>query len=226
MIVAGPIALSGVVDADPQVRFAFSDLGDGNMSLAVGDADGTARSRLAAAVGAGPADLVFMQQVHGPDVAVVGATDRGRGTGVHGDGIPGVDALVTFDAGVALAVLVADCVPVVLADPDRAIAVIHAGRGGVMTGVVSATLAAMAPPAAGNVRAVIGPAIGGCCYEVPATLAEQVATGVPDARATTTWGTTALDLPAAVAAQLRTAGVTDVRRMGGCTRCDGSRWFS
>jgi polyphenol oxidase len=226
VIVAGPIALSGVVDADPAARFAFSDSRDGNMSLTVGERDGTARSRLAAAVGVGQQDLVFMQQVHGPRVAVVGAADRGRGTQAHADGAPDVDALVTFDADVALAVLVADCVPVVLGDPDRAVAVVHAGRGGVMTGVVPATLAAMAPPAADEVRAIVGPAIGGCCYEVPAALAEQVATGVPAARSTTTWGTAALDLPAAVEAQLRAAGVTHVRRVGGCTRCDGTRWFS
>jgi YfiH family protein len=226
VIVARSRALSGVVDADPAVRFVFSELGDGNMSLLVGSGDGTARSRLAAAVGVGPGDLVFMRQVHGPGVAVVGGADRGRGAHAHADGIVDVDALVTFDTDVALAVLVADCVPVLLVDPQRAVAAVHAGRGGVMTGVVFATLAAMSPPAPGEVCALIGPAIGGCCYEVPAALAGQVAATVPAARATTTWGTPALDLPAAVDAQLRAAGVTDVRRSGGCTRCDGTRWFS
>jgi hypothetical protein len=170
--------------------------------------------------------MVFMQQVHGPDVAVVDVADRGRGSGAHADGVSVVDALVTFDCDVALAVLVADCVPVVVSDPRRAVAVIHAGRGGVMTGVVPATLEAMAPPAPDRVVAIIGPAIGGCCYEVPSALVEQVAADVPAARSVTTWGTAALDLPAAVDAQLRASGVVDVRRVGGCTRCDGQRWFS
>jgi hypothetical protein len=159
-------------------------------------------------------------------VAEVGRDDRGRGIGAHGDGVPAVDALVTFDVDVALAVLVADCVPVLLCDPQRAVAAVHAGRGGVLSGVVPATLAAIASPEPGRMRAVIGPSIGGCCYEVPAEMAEQVATAVPHARATTTWGTAALDLPTAVEAQLRVQGVTEVRRLGGCTRCDGTRWFS
>ena len=219
-------ALSGVVDADPAVRYAFTDAGDGNMSLTVGQIDGAARQRLAAAVGVGTADMVFMQQVHGPDVAVVNMADRGRGSRAHVDGVPAVDALVTFDCGVALAVLIADCVPVVVSDPRRAVAVIHAGRGGVMTGVIPATLNAMAPPAPDRVVAIIGPAVGGCCYELPPALVEQVADDVPAARSVTTWGTAALDLPAAVEAQLRASGVVDVRHVGGCTRCDGQRWFS
>ena len=226
MTVVGTVAPAGAVAADPGVRFAFSDAADGNMSLTVGDADGDARRRLGASLGVAPQDLVFMQQVHGSGVAVVGSGDRGRGLADHASGVPSVDALVTFDADVALAVLVADCVPVLLSDPGRAVAAVHAGCGGVEHGVVAATVAAIAPPAPARVQAVIGPAIGGCCYEVEPELAERVAADVPAARATTTWGTAALDLPAAVAAQLRSAGVSDVRQVGGCTRCDGRRWFS
>jgi hypothetical protein len=222
----GSLALMGTVDIDPTVRFAFSDIADGNMSLAVGQVDDAARDRLAAAVAVTSSQLVFMQQVHGPQVAVVGPDDRGRGVLGYVDGIPAVDALVTFDADVALAVLVADCVPVVISDPERAVAVIHAGRGGVASGVVAAAVGAIAPPVPERLRAIVGPAIGGCCYEVEAELADQVAAGVPAARATTTWGTAALDLPAAVEAQLLGLGVTDVRRVGGCTRCYGQRWFS
>jgi YfiH family protein len=225
-VASGSTVLSGVVDADPAVRFTFSDVEDGNMSLTVGQVDGTARQRLAAAVGVRPGDMVFMQQVHGAGVAVVDVTDRGRGSGAHADGVQQVDALVTFDCDVALAVLVADCVPVIVSDPHRAVAVIHAGRGGVMTGVVQATLDAIASPAPDRLRAIIGPAIGGCCYEVPPELAERVAAKVPTARSTTTWGTSALDLSTAVDAQLRASGVVDVSHVGKCTRCDGQRWFS
>lgn len=220
--------LQGAIAADPAVRFAFTGTADGNVSLAVGEPDVAARARLGAAVGVEPEDLVFMQQVHGAGVATVGAGDRGRGLRAHGDGVADVDALVTTDAGTALVVLVADCVPVLLADPDpdHAVAAVHAGRGGVVGGVVPAALAAMAPQRPEAVEARIGPAIGGCCYEVPAELVEAVAAAHPAARATTTWGTPSLDLPAAVTAQLHAAGVERVERAGGCTRCDGDGWFS
>lgn len=218
--------LTGAAAADAAVRFAFSERADGNVSLAVGTPTAGARQRLAGAVGVRPEDLVFMQQVHGADVAVVGTAQRGSGGSAHCDGIPAVDALVTTDTDVALVVQVADCVPVLLADPGRAVAAVHAGRGGVVAGVVDATISALAPATPARVEAVIGPAIGGCCYEVGAALADAVAMDLPAARATTTWGTPALDLPAAVAAQLRAAGVEHIIHMGGCTRCTASRWFS
>lgn len=218
--------MSGVTGVDRDVRFAFSDAGDGNVSLAVGTPDPQARARLAASVGVRPTDLVFMQQIHGDRVAVVDARDRGRGLTDHDDGMPAVDALVTFAPGLALAVQVADCVPVLLADPGRAVAAVHAGRGGVVAGVVGAALATMDPPDVREVEAVIGPAIGGCCYEVGGAMADAVSTAVPAARAATTWDAPSLDLPAAVVSQLHAAGVERVARVGGCTRCSGERWFS
>lgn len=202
-------ALTATVASDPTVRSAFSGSGEGNMSLVVGPADPTARVRLAGALGVQPGALVFMQQVHGGQVAVVTAVDRGRGLSDHAAAVPGVDALVTFEPDVALVVMVADCVPVIVVD-----------------GVVAATLTTMTPPQPAAVTALVGPAIGGCCYEVEPDLADAVAAQVPAARATTTWGTPALDLPAAVDAQLRAANVGAVRRVGGCTRCEGTRWFS
>lgn len=218
--------LIGAVEADPSIRFAFSDAADGNVSLAVGVADTHARMRLASAVDTDTERLVFMQQVHGGEVAVVGRDQRGRGLEDHADGIAAVDALVTAEEDVALAVLVADCVPVLLGDPGRAVAAVHAGRGGVVAGVVGATIATLAPVDPRRVEAIIGPAIGGCCYEVERELADVVANEVPAARARTTWGTPSLDLPAAVASQLGAAGVGRITRTGGCTRCTPSRWFS
>jgi polyphenol oxidase len=96
----------------------------------------------------------------------------------------------------------------------------------VVAGVVPAALAALAPAGAGNVVALVGPAIGGCCYEVEESLASAVAARVPAAAATTTWGTPSLDLPAAVTAQLAAAGVARIERVGGCTRCGSDTWFS
>ena len=221
-----PATLTGATGADPSIRYAFSAVADGNVSLVVGTPDGAARPHLADVVGASADDLVFMQQVHGSGVAVVDEDDRGRGLHAHDDGVPAVDALVTTDEGVALVVQVADCVPVLLADPGHAVGAVHAGRGGVVAGVVGAAVAAMAPADPSRVEAVVGPAIGGCCYEVERELADEVATFVSQVASTTTWGTPSLDLPAAVTAQLATAGVGSVRRVGGCTRCTPRRWYS
>lgn len=173
-----------------------------------------------AQMGLDPADVVWMRQVHGPSVGTVTA-DTPRGAELRD-----VDALVTAERGRPLAVQVADCVPVLLASPE-AVGVAHAGRRGVQTGVVPATVARLRALGAGQLRAVIGPAIGGCCYEVPEELQAEVADDHPEAVARTTWRTPSLDLPGAVAAQLASAGVDEVTRVGGCTRCDPEeRFFS
>lgn len=211
---------------DPQARLAFTGRGDGNLSWGVGGGDvAAARAGLLGLVGLGPDDAVFMEQVHGEAVMTVGPDHRGRGARARGDAIPGVDALVTFAADVALVVLVADCVPLLLVAPGRGVAAVHAGRRGVESAVVAEAVCALADPPS-SVIAVIGPAIGGCCYEVPAAMAEAVSAVVPAARATTSWGAPALDLPGAVRAQLETLGVARIERVGSCTRCDPRRWFS
>jgi polyphenol oxidase len=191
---------------------------------AVGARDGEQvrahRALLAAALGLPSDGVAWMHQVHGSRVVRAAAPT---------DPPPACDALVATTAGLGLGVLAADCVPVLLAAPGGA-AVAHAGRAGVVAGVAGAAARALvaatgAEPTA--VRAVIGPAIGPCCYEVPAALAAEVDAAVPGVRAATTWGTPSLDLVAGVVAQLRAAGVGDVGRAGGCTRCDGAgRWFS
>jgi YfiH family protein len=175
------------------------------------------------AMGLDVGDLHTMHQVHG---AAVGVVD---GTTPRGAELRGVDALVTAQPGRALAVQVADCVPVLLASDRGPVGVAHAGRRGVEEDVVVAALAALeglgAP--AGSVHAVVGPAIGGCCYEVPVEMRDAVAASHPVAAGTTTWGTPSLDLPAAVQTRLRDLGVATVRRLAACTRCDDEhRWFS
>ena len=220
------------VPGDPAARVAFSGRdpashGNGNTSLTVGEGrPASTRAALLGAVGLDPGAAVFMEQVHGRGVAVVDPSDAGRGSGDHGDAIAGVDALVTFDTDVALVVQVADCVPLLLVDPGRGVAAVHAGRRGVESDVVGAALDALAPPDPGRVAAVIGPAIGGCCYEVPAALADEVAAQVPAAAARTSWGAPALDLPQALRAGLAARGVHRVAHHGACTRCAHDRWFS
>ncbi len=130
------------VPSDRGVRLAFTGrdaaAAGGNVSLVIGGGD-VRRNRAAATglVGASPSETVFMAQVHGGEVAVVGAADRGRGADDHALAVPGVDALVTREPGVALAVLAADCVPVLLVDPGRGVGAVHAGRRGVVAGVAA-----------------------------------------------------------------------------------------
>lgn len=180
------------------------------------------RAEVCSRMGLEPDDLHWMRQVHGAEVAEVTATTT------RGAELAGSDVLLTTEPGRAAVVQVADCVPLLLAAPG-AVAAVHAGRRGLMAGAVREAVEALRARArdGGEVGAVLGPAIGGCCYEVPAELRAAVASAHPAAAATTTWGTPALDLPAAVEVVLRQCGVGDVRRHGGCTHCDPERrWFS
>jgi YfiH family protein len=160
-----------------------------------------------------PADhLVLMAQVHGTTVTVVDGPADGPP--------PEADALVTAMPGLALAVLVADCAPVLLADPTAGVvAVAHAGRRGMAGGIVATTLDAMrslgARPA--TTAALVGPAICGRCYEVPAALQDEVAAIEPATRSTTRSGTAALDIGAGVLAQLEAAGVGSIEIDQTCT---------
>jgi polyphenol oxidase len=180
------------------------------------------RAELGRHTGCDPTRWHLMQQVHGAAVAVVDADTP------IGAELRAVDAIVTAEPDRPLGVQTADCVPVLLAGPTG-VAAVHAGRRGVELDVVRAAIDALAElgsPAA-ELTAAIGPAIGGCCYEVPPAMRDAIAWRVPEAAATTTWGTPSLDLPAAVAAQLRGSGVGSVRRHDACTRCDADgRWFS
>lgn len=220
-VAADPYALVAFTGQDPALP------GEGNVSLRVGTGKPlAARATLVGMVGLAPGDAVFMEQVHGSRAAVVGHADRGRGAGSDVDAVAGVDALVTRDTDVALVVLVADCVPVLLVDPGASVAAVHAGRRGVQDSIVHAALELMEPRDPGSVWAFVGPAIGGCCYEVPDALADEVAARAPRADARTSWGTRSLDLPAAVAAQLRDAGVATAVRSDDCTSCGPGSWFS
>ena len=142
-----------------------------NLSLGVGDDPGRVldnRRRAAAAAGVELSDLVFAHQVHGRDVAVLTDADRGRGTVTVADA-PAADALVTATPGLGIAVLVGDCVPIVLYDPDaRVVAAVHAGWRGTVARVTDAALDAMAAlgAEAARVRAGVGPAITADRYQV------------------------------------------------------------
>lgn len=182
---------------------------EANLALHVGDDPVAVRAnRAALAKSLGTERVQFMQQVHGSDVAVVTAA-------AHAD-VEGVDALVCATPGVAIGVLVADCVPVVLVGA-RSVGVVHAGRGGVAGGVVAAAVHALRDLDDAPLHATVGPAVCGRCYEVPVAMQREVCAVVPEARSTTSRGTTGLDLPAAVRAQLRALDVLVDDRADACT---------
>ncbi|MFI8823019.1 peptidoglycan editing factor PgeF [Streptomyces sp. NPDC053431] len=206
-------------------HFAFTDRWGGvsavpyeelNLGGAVGDEPGAVRAnrgRAAEALGLDPARVVWMNQVHGADVAEVdGPWETGE--------IPSVDAIVTARRGLALAVLTADCVPVLLADPVAGVVgAAHAGRPGMVAGVVPAAVKRMTELGARPERIVArtGPAVCGRCYEVPEAMRAEVAAVEPAAYAETSWGTPAVDVTAGVLAQLSRLGVTDIGASGVCT---------
>lgn len=206
-------------------HFAFTDRWGGvsavpyeelNLGGAVGDdpeAVRTNRELAAKSLGLDPALVVWMNQVHGPDVAVV------EGPWLSAE-IPSVDAIVTARRGLALAVLTADCTPVLLADPVAGIAAAaHAGRPGMVAGVVPAAVRAMVELGAEPERIVArtGPAVCGRCYEVPDEMRAEVAAIEPAAYAETSWGTPAVDVTAGVHAQLERLGVCDRAQSPVCT---------
>jgi len=222
----------GQFDTVSGAHFAFTDRWGGvsavpyeelNLGGAVGDdpeAVRTNRELAAKSLGLDPALVVWMNQVHGADVAVVeepwGASD-----------IPSVDAVVTARRGLALAVLTADCTPVLLADPVAGIAgAAHAGRPGMVAGVVPATVRAMVELGADPARIVArtGPAVCGRCYEVPADMRADVAAVEPAAYAETSWGTPAVDVTAGAHAHLDRLGVRDREQSPVCTRESGDHF--
>jgi YfiH family protein len=198
---------AGGRSAGPFARF--------NLSAGVGDdpvAVAANRRRLATELGL--RGVVFLQQVHGTQVAVVDTVPR-----AGEPDRPGYDAAVTALPGVGLAVLTADCVPVLLADPQAGVVgVAHAGRVGAAAGVVARTLEAMTALGArtGDCEALLGPAVCGACYEVPAAMRDEVEAALPGSATRTRRGTPGLDLRAGLSAQLAALGVG---RVGTDPRC-------
>ncbi|MET0764218.1 MAG: peptidoglycan editing factor PgeF [Blastococcus sp.] len=193
--------------ASPYDTFNLGDhVGDDPAAVAAN------RSRVARELGVAEDRLVWMSQVHGTRVAVVDGPQAGP--------LPETDAVVTATPGLVLCVLVADCVPVLLADHvTGVVAAVHAGREGVRRGVLPAALSAMAGlgARARHVTALLGPAVCGSCYEVPAQMQAEVARVAPAAAVRTRRGTPGLDLRAGLEETLHRAGVTEVVQDPRCT---------
>lgn len=175
----------------------------------------------------GAVSVKLPQQIHGAGVLVVDATCAGSSRLTHG-GAVGVDALVTSEPGTAIGVLVADCLPVLLADVGSGVAAVaHVGRRGLAAGVLQNTVAAMLEcgAVAQDCVAVIGPGVCGRCYEVPEQMRDEVAAIVPGTATTTFTGSPALDLPAGAEHILHRLGIGAVRPTGICT-VEDPRFYS
>jgi YfiH family protein len=170
------------------------------------------RWKIATRLGLSPERVVYMRQVHGAEVRYV--------TEPFGDDPPALDGACTDQVGLGIAVLVADCAPVLVAEPVAGVVgAAHAGRSGTRAGVVEALMAAMAAHGAvpSRMTALVGPAACALCYEVSADIRADMAEAIPEAWSVTRRGTPALDLRAAVEAQLVRGGVADVRHDARCT---------
>jgi len=228
---------SALLSAEAGVLYAFTDrFGGGssapfasrNLAYHVGDdAAAVDANHAATAEGLGydPHRLVHMRQIHSD--RIVRCTPD-----MDFDSRPECDALMTDIPGQPLMVMVADCTPVLLFDPvRRAVAAVHAGRAGALKNIVGKTVTAMrdaygSDPA--DLRAVLGPSIRSCCYEIgPEVAADVEAAGLGTALETRD-GSQFLDVNRIVTMQLEAAGVAAgrIEQMEACTACRTDRYFS
>jgi polyphenol oxidase len=201
---------AGGVSAPPFDTFNLGDhVGDDPVAVA------TNRKRLAAAIGVGDDGVVWMNQVHGDHVVVV---DGPLQAGVAA--VDKTDALVTTTPRLALAVVTADCVPVLMGDTRAGVvAAVHAGRVGAQKGIVASTVEAMLGVGAHveDISVLLGPAVSGRNYEVPEAMAAEVEVTLPGSRTKTSRGTPGLDLRAGIARQLTGLGITAIDIDRRCT---------
>ncbi|MDO4761432.1 MAG: peptidoglycan editing factor PgeF [Corynebacterium sp.] len=206
---------SGGVSLAPYESFNLGDhVGDDPEAVAKN------RARLARVLGLDPSQLVWMEQIHSNTVKVV--VDKQQGP------VPAADAIVTTTPGLALCVLVADCVPVLLCDVEaKVVAAVHAGRMGARNGIVRATVEKMSELGAKpqSIHALLGPAASGRHYEVPRAMAEDVEKHLPGSITTTVKGTTGVDVRAGLVRQLLSLGINAIDADPRCT-IEDSTFFS
>ncbi len=164
-----------------------------NLALHVGDDPQTVAANRSLL---GPAQ--FMNQVHGDEIVIVQSIE---------DQTPTCDGLITTKSNLALAVMVADCIPLLLVSKE-AVGAIHVGRAGLVNQIALKAIATMRSLGAIDIHAILGPSICGACYEVPFEMQQDVVEQHPRAFATTRKGTPGLDLPKALIADLLSAGVS------------------
>ena len=182
-----------------------------NLATHVGDDHATAlanRTLLEVELGF---PIQFMDQVHGSVVASIGSEIVAT---------PTADALLTQAKGIGLAVMVADCIPLLLSN-SKSVAAVHVGRKGLMNEVSMGTIQAMRAIDPSEITAIVGPSICGRCYEVSQDVFDEVSGKFPLSASQTRDGGIALDLSRALIAQLQASGV-QVLDEGRCTVEDGN----
>lgn len=196
---------AGGVSASPYDSFNLGDhVGDDPQAVAAN------RARLSRVLGL--EDIVWMEQLHTNTVTVV--------EGPREDPVPASDAIVTQCRRLGLAVLVADCTPVLLVDVEAGvIAAAHAGRLGARNGIITETVRTMvdlgARPAA--IQVLMGPAACGANYEVPEAMAVDVDKHLPGSKVRTSKGSWGVDVRRGLVRQLQGLGVTAIHSDPRCT---------
>jgi YfiH family protein len=149
----------------------------------------------------------YMNQVHGNRVAIIEEVT---------EEIPTADALVTGIPGITLAVMVADCIPLLLKS-SYAVAAVHVGRKGLLNRVAEKAIDVMREISDSGISAIIGPAICGKCYEVSDEIFNEVTKGHPESASQTASGTPSLDLISALISDLQKLEITDIDNQSHCT---------
>lgn len=197
-----------------EVHVGFTSVRAGNLSPNYGQ-PGEAAWNIAAlesSMRVDPGSLRLLRQVHSDQVcdAAADPADAGPPTG---------DAWICHGGGQSLAIRVADCLPVMMLGRGKngiTTAGAHAGRPGLLAGVLERTVERLREQGAEDITAWIGPSACGRCYEIPESMVAQIAAERPTLRSRTRWGTTALDLRAEARLVLERLGA-DTIDLGGCT---------
>lgn len=199
------------------------------------DAAWRERQRWARAVRIDPMALSTVHQVHGREVIGIGVDRRGHGGPLGSTALGRADAIMTAMPGVAVMTLHADCLPIILADPDvPAVAAIHAGWRGTVVDVVGATVTALANEYGARAERMVvlmGPGMRSCCYEVGDEVVEAwrdmagIEAEIALSRGPRRWH---FDLAIANRYLLEQSGIDGARidDQSHCTHCNGDRWFS
>jgi YfiH family protein len=214
---------------------AYSTL---NLSGAVGDAEESVEKnrRLFYQVqGIKRAQVFSVNQVHGNNVLIIDERLLARRQNGRPEQAVSADAMLTDQPGVALTVLTADCLPIIIVDPQKkAVAMVHAGWRGTCRGILQKTLAKLAECFGGNPNRWLigmGPCISSCCYEVGSDVVSMFKQNYPDWHNYCTykkedkWD---FDLLGANMSQLLTAGVRpeNICELAMCTACHPEHFFS
>lgn len=205
-----------------------------NLGLHVGDDPRAVRENRRSSLEALGLDLdrlILGEQVHGVRVRPVGPAERGAGARATATALSATDGLVTADRGLVLGVLVADCIPLLMADPEAGVvAAVHAGWRGTIGDIATRAVEAMVALGASPRRivAAMGPSIGPCCYQVSPELAARFASLFGGEVVRSTAAGPHLDLRRANRTRLVEAGVAESRIswQPACTACSGDRYFS